>query len=499
MKKRILLGLALVFLTLIALVGCGGAPKPLALIVSSPDNVVFEDQIDTNSFSVYRVLNSGQVQPVETAELSFGFKRAEPASEQEAGIWYVNITDLKSKDPNDKNKQLTTSVKVIRKSSATAAIKEADSFLVFNYTLRYDANGRLLNDEGKLDKNYFPVFLQNLGYTFNVESFEKQVKAYKVGPSEDGSETVVSDVTTNLVEELKTRTFSPVYKQSTETVTFPNADGKVIGEMPLVTTGGQKPIHSKSANWFDYILVIPVGWLMQLLSFGGIYGLGILFATIVIRTLAWPIYARTNAMSTNMTEAQPELQRLEAKYRGRTDKESIRQKQMEQMQIYKKYKIGMSSMFLPFLQMPIFIAMYQTVSRILVPGGYWASKITVRSFLGLDLTIGNHWTSYILAAIVGATMILLQWLSQRKPAYLKKTADQNKGEGAQQAQQTQRTMKIFSYVMVIMMVVFSLQNNALALYWIFGNIFSIGQTAIHKELNRRKYEKKQEETLGGIL
>lgn len=62
------------FLTLIALVGCGGAPKPLALIVSSPDNVVFEDQIDTNSFSVYRVLNSGQVQPVETAELSFGFK-----------------------------------------------------------------------------------------------------------------------------------------------------------------------------------------------------------------------------------------------------------------------------------------------------------------------------------------------------------------------------------------------------------------------------------------
>ena len=59
MKKRILLGLALVFLTLIALVGCGGAPKPLALIVSSPDNVVFEDQIDTNSFSVYRVLNSG--------------------------------------------------------------------------------------------------------------------------------------------------------------------------------------------------------------------------------------------------------------------------------------------------------------------------------------------------------------------------------------------------------------------------------------------------------
>ena len=85
---------------------------------------------------------------------------------------------------NDKNKQHNI-CKVIRKSSATAAIKEADSFLVFNYTLRYDANGRLLNDEGKLDKNYFPVFYKILVIHLMLNHL-KTSKSNQVGPSEDG-------------------------------------------------------------------------------------------------------------------------------------------------------------------------------------------------------------------------------------------------------------------------------------------------------------------------
>jgi YidC/Oxa1 family membrane protein insertase len=147
--------------------------------------------------------------------------------------------------------------------------------------------------------------------------------------------------------------------------------------------------------------------------------------------------------------------------------------------------------------MPIFIAMYQTVTRILVPGGYWAEKISNTRFLGVDLSIGSHWaSSYILAALVGITMLLLQWISQRKPAHLKKTTEHKKDD---QAAQTARTMKIVSYIMVIMMVFFAFRSNALALYWVIGNLFSLGQTLIHRQLAKKRYEKKQEETLGGIL
>lgn len=485
--KRIVLSLSLVFLLLIGLSGCGSAPKGVALVVSVPDELVQGEIVNYNSMKVYRILNNGLVEQLDEADYSIkdNSKDPKPQSELDAGITTVTITDKKMKDPQDKKKPLQTTFKFIGFKADAQPIKPADSFIAFQYNLPKNEKGRFVD----------PIITHQIGYTFNLEKFTEQVKVLKVEPSEDGSKTVVNDITAEVAADLSTKEYDPIYKVSNYTIDI-NQGGVKVGELAIAAAGGQKPIHHKSANWFDYILVIPVGWLMQLLSFGGIYGLGILFATIIIRTLAWPIYARTNAMSTNMNEAQPELQRLEAKYRGRTDKESLRQKQMEQMAIYKKYKIGMSSMFLPFLQMPIFIAMYQTVTRILIPGGYWTSKITVRSFLGIDLTIGGHWTSYLLAAIVGGTMFILQWLSQRKPAHMKKTTEHNKDP---KAQQSQRTMKIVSFVMIIMMVIFSLQNNALALYWVFGNLFSIGQTLVHKEINRRRYEKKQEETLGGIL
>ena len=93
-------------------------------------------------------------------------------------------------------------------------------------------------------------------------------------------------------------------------------------------------------------------------------------------------------------------------------------------------------------------------------------------------------------------MILLQWITTRKPKHLKNTSQHKKDE---QAAQTERTMKIVSYIMVVMMVIFAFRSNALALYWIVGNLFSLGQSLLQKQINKKQFEKKQDETLGGIL
>ena len=70
----------------------------------------------------------------------------------------------------------------------------------------------------------------------------------------------------------------------------------------VFVTGGEAPIHSKDAGFFDWILVIPVAFLTQL--FGGIFGnsfaVGILITTLIVRTLAWPIYAKSNDLSLKM-------------------------------------------------------------------------------------------------------------------------------------------------------------------------------------------------------
>lgn len=272
-------------------------------------------------------------------------------------------------------------------------------------------------------------------------------------------------------------------------------DGYVAGE-----TAAGKPISTDDANWFDYILVIPVAFIMQLFAglMGNNFALGILFTTIIIRTAAWPIYAKTNDMSLKMSLAQPEISKLQNKYALKKDPQSQQMMQMEMMQLYKKYGIGFSGCLMPFLQMPIFIAMYRTVMRITLDGGMYTTQVSNVRFLGVDLSTGGvagfNVISIVLAIIVGASMFLLQKISQKKPSYAKNTGTQNTNP---QAEQTQKTMKYVSYFMVIMMAVFAYQSNALALYWIFGNAYSLGQTLINRYMNEKKHAKLVEKELLG--
>ncbi len=272
--------------------------------------------------------------------------------------------------------------------------------------------------------------------------------------------------------------------------------GGVTESLSVYVVGGEKPISTQDANIFDWIFVIPISYIMAF--FGGIMGnsfaLAILFTTIIVRTLAWPIYAKSNDMSLKMNIAQPDMQRVQAKYATRKDPASQQQMQMEMMQVYKKHGISMLGCLFPFLQMPIFIAMFGVVRRIPVEGGMFVESIRNTSFLGINLANGNDGIiGMILAGIVGATMFLLQWISQKKPSYTKKTSTHNNPQAAQ----TEKTMKYMMYFMIVMMVFASYQSNALALYWIFGNIYSLGQTMVNRKMAEKKHLRLQEKQILG--
>ena len=59
--------------------------------------------------------------------------------------------------------------------------------------------------------------------------------------------------------------------------------------------------------------------------------MGVLFATIIVRTICWPIYAKSNDYMLKMQLLNPELQRLQQKYALRKDPEAQQQMQMEMM------------------------------------------------------------------------------------------------------------------------------------------------------------------------
>ena len=102
--------------------------------------------------------------------------------------------------------------------------------------------------------------------------------------------------------------------------------------------------YNQESGLFGYILVWPIAWVMHLI--GSIFpsanfAWGLLFVTLIVRTLAWPIYAKTNDMSVKMALAQPEMNRIQAKYANRQDPQSKQRMQQEMMAVYKKYKINL--------------------------------------------------------------------------------------------------------------------------------------------------------------
>ncbi|MBN2876749.1 MAG: YidC/Oxa1 family membrane protein insertase [Bacilli bacterium] len=252
------------------------------------------------------------------------------------------------------------------------------------------------------------------------------------------------------------------------------------------------PIGAKENVW-NWI-ILQIGYftfyasnLFGLLGNTYLYWLGLLIMTLVIRTLGWPIYAKTNDMSLKMQIAQPELSKVQEKYRNRKDQASQQRMQMETMEIYKKYKINLFGCFMPLLQMPIFIAMYQVVQRFpLTDLSIFSDANVTMNTNFLWTTLGNtDWLPNLpMAILVAVLMFLSQWLTQHRT----KTQQRPNQYQSAQAQQSQKTMKYMMYFMVVFMGYISLRNAGIAFYWIIGTSYQLLQSYISFKNMKNKQE-----------
>ena len=300
---------------------------------------------------------------------------------------------------------------------------------------------------------------------------------------------------------------------------------KVVGEK---TIQFYSPIAS--FNGIGDILVFPMAWLMYFLgktiAFNN-YALVILFATIIVRSAAWPIYGQTNDMTLKMSLLAPEQAKIEKKYAGRMDKESQQRKSMEMMQLYKKYKVSFTGCLMPFIQMPIFLAFFETLRRVPFTTTSWLNSVDgfvevggktitpeniamdfdflntslfgINLFEGMDN--GGTWQKlgiWILAILVAGTQYLTQIISNRRQKKQKDEMNANVPTYRQPAKTEQQksmesSMKIMLYVMPITMVIFIIQSPAaLGWYWLVGNIYSALQSFISAKSSKKRLEKLKE-------
>ena len=214
------------------------------------------------------------------------------------------------------------------------------------------------------------------------------------------------------------------------------------------------------------LFVKPLAWLI--VKVGNIVknnGLAIMIVGLLLRLLLFPISKKATDMSQNMNKAQKDLNRLEKKYEGKNDKESMMAKSQEMMMIYKKYNINpMSSCLFSFLQLPIFFAFLEAVYRVpaFFENNFLVFNLGTTPIEGFKS--GNYWYIILILLIFGATYYSFK--------------NMNVSGNEEQAKQ----MKMMSTFMtvIILIVSFSLPTS-IALYWIVSNGFTVAQNLIMKK------------------
>lgn len=220
------------------------------------------------------------------------------------------------------------------------------------------------------------------------------------------------------------------------------------------------PTKNYEGLWTS-IFVKPLAWLI--LKIGKLfnnYGLSIIITCLLIRAVLMPITKKTAMQSELIKKAQPELDRLEKKYKGKESQEDQTRKAQEMMIIYQKYKINpMSGCILAFIQLPLLFAFLESINRTpaLFENNFLVFQMGTTPWVGI-FTNHNYWYILLLAMIIGTS-----FMSFRKTL---------KDQASNQASQ----MKYTIYFMMAMIAIASLSlPAALGIYWITSSLFTILQ------------------------
>lgn len=220
-------------------------------------------------------------------------------------------------------------------------------------------------------------------------------------------------------------------------------------------------ITGKYEGLWNTFFVRPLGFLI--VKIGAVVGstaISIVIITLLIRMALFPMTRKTMLQSQNMKKANPEIARIEKKYEGKTDNESMTKKGQEMMAVYKKYDIKpLSGCLFAFIQLPILFAFWEAINRV--------PAIFEESFLGI-----NMGTTPIVGMSNGDWYYILVCIILVGITYLSYKFNPSMAMNDQMAKQ-QKTMTTVMTVFIGFMS-FTLPT-AIAFYWITSSLFTIIQ------------------------
>ncbi len=222
---------------------------------------------------------------------------------------------------------------------------------------------------------------------------------------------------------------------------------------------------TKYEDLWTQVLVKPLSFII--LKIGMItknYAIALIILTILIRLVCFPFTRKTAMQSENMKKAQPEIQRIQNKYKNSKDEDSMMKQSQEMMMIYKKYNINPTSGCLfSFLQLPLFIAFYEAVQRfpVIFEGNFLGMQLGTTPSVGLTSP-----TLYMYVIL----MLLITFTTYY--SFKMNTSGQN-------IDPAMKKMPIYMTVMIIITAFY--MPSALCIYWFVNNLCTMLQNYLVKK------------------
>ncbi len=214
-------------------------------------------------------------------------------------------------------------------------------------------------------------------------------------------------------------------------------------------------------GWFGFVSKGMLSVLTFLHSWGIAYGIAIVMLTVMVRGCMYPISRKQAAGAKKMKELQPKIAELRKKYEN--EKEKMAKAQME---LFSKNNYNPLAGCLPmFLQLPIFIGLYQALNN--------AVDLRMAKFLWIDNLAAPDamfqlpfvvpfvgWTEFNLLPLV--TIVL--FIAQQKMFMPPPTDDQSAMQ-----------QKMMNYMMIFMGFLFYTMPAGLCVYFIASSLWGMAE------------------------
>jgi YidC/Oxa1 family membrane protein insertase len=266
-------------------------------------------------------------------------------------------------------------------------------------------------------------------------------------------------------------------------------------------------------DWLDPILR-PIMWVVAWIMYGAHWAgdlaglpqglawiLSIIVLVVIMRILMIPLFVKQIRSSRGMQLLQPELQKIQKRYKGKTDPVSRRRMQEETMALYRKNGSNpMSGCWPVLLQSPLFFALFRVLYSLgKLADGQYKSGGEIRASIGpitkevalqiegtrlfgapLSATFldDKTWAGASPVAVRVVTVVLIILMSATTFTTQRQLTMKNMPETAKDNPMF-RTQKMMMYAMPLIFMVSGVNFPiGVLIYWLTTNLWTMGQQFI---------------------